>query len=106
MEGRYPSRRTEGGVQFWDVSNPNRPRQLSTFGHSQGVGHVHELDLFQRGRKVYALLAVPFSEFFNGPPGGDLRIVDVTNPRKPVQVAEFGATAAGLITDSVRGLRH
>jgi len=95
---------TEGGVQLWDVSDPYHPRKLSTFGHNQGVGHVHELDLFQRGKRVYALLAVPFSEFFNGPPGGDLRIVDVTDPRNPVQVGEFGAMAAGLITDLSDGI--
>ena len=95
---------SEGGVQFWDVSNPKRPRHLSTFGHSKGVGHVHELDLFQRGRRVYALLAVPFGETFNEPLGGEIRIVDVTDPRNPRQVGEFGAIAAGLITDQFQGI--
>jgi hypothetical protein len=95
---------TEGGVQLWDVSDPYHPQHLSTFGHSDGVGHVHELDLFQRGKNVYALLAVPFAETFNEPLGGEIRIVDVTDPRNPVQVGEFGAIAAGLITDQFTGI--
>jgi len=94
----------EVGVQLWDVTDPRHPRRLSTFGVSDGVGDVHELDLFQRGDNVYALLAVPFSEWFNFPLGGELRIIDVTDPRRPVQVGEFGAHAAGLSTGPFSGM--
>ncbi len=84
------------GPEFWDVTDPYRPRQLSFLGVTNGGGGVHELDLFQRGSNVYALLATPFSEFFDPVPGGDFRIVDVTNPRAPIQVGEWGAFANGF----------
>lgn len=84
------------GVELWDVTNPYHPTKLGELGVNNGGGGVHELDLFQRGSHVYALLATPFSEWFDPVPGGDFRIVDVTNPRAPVQVGEWGAAAHAL----------
>ena len=69
------------GVELWDVTNAYHPRKLGELGLNNGGGGVHELDLFQRGSHVYALLAMPFSEWFDPVPGGDFRIVDVTNPQ-------------------------
>jgi hypothetical protein len=84
------------GVEFWDVTDPYRPSRLSFLGVTNGDGGVHELDLFRRGRHVYALLATPFSEWFDPIPQGDFRIADVTNPSAPVQIADWGAGAHGL----------
>ena len=84
------------GPEFWDVTDPNRPRQLGFLGVSYGGGGVHELDLFQRGPNVYALIATPFDEWYNPVPDGDFRIVDVTDPFNPVQVGQWGARAHGL----------
>ena len=62
-----------------------------------GANEVHELFLFQRGNRAYVTAAVPFSEFSPAGGGGDFRLVDVTDPRNPVQVGEWGAFAdAGL----------
>ncbi|HET9242957.1 MAG TPA: hypothetical protein VFN99_05900, partial [Gaiella sp.] len=84
----------EFGFELWNVTDPSEPEKLSEFPVAMGDGGVHELDLFQRGGKVYALLAHPFGEWFHG--SGDFFIVDVTNPRMPVQVAEWGAGEAGF----------
>ena len=84
------------GASFWDVTDPRNPRQLGFFGTSHGSGGVHELDIFQRGTRAYALLASPFREFFDPVPQGDFSIVDITNPRRPVQVSEWGAKENGL----------
>jgi hypothetical protein len=84
------------GLELWDVTNAYHPRKLSELGLNTGGGGVHELDLFERGGRVYALLALPFSEWFDPVPGGDFRIVDVTNPQAPLQVGEWGAAANGL----------
>jgi hypothetical protein len=84
------------GLDLWDLTDPFHPVKLAFLGVTNGGGGVHELDLFQRGKKVYALLATPFSEWFDPVPGGDFRIVDVTNPRAPVQVGQWGAGAHGL----------
>jgi hypothetical protein len=85
------------GAEFWDVTDPTAPRKLSEIGLAHGGGGVHELDLFQRGEQVYALVATPFTEWFDPiAPSGDFQIVDVTNPRMPVRVAHWGAGAHNL----------
>ncbi|HEX2173349.1 MAG TPA: hypothetical protein VHL09_13000 [Dehalococcoidia bacterium] len=76
------------GVDFWDVGNPNSPRHLGFLG-TPGTTGVHELHLFQRGERVLALLAVPYSETRVNQ--GDFRIVDVADPTRPVQVSQWGA---------------
>jgi len=84
------------GVEFWDVTNPTKPTKLGELGVTNGGGGVHELDLFARGNNVYALLATPFSEWFDPVPGGDFRIVEATNPRAAFQVGEWGAGMQGF----------
>jgi hypothetical protein len=81
------------GLELWDVTNPLAPAKLGELGLSNGGGGVHELDLFQRGGNVYALVATPFSEWFDPVPGGDFRIIDVTNPSLPFEVSDWGAGA-------------
>src|SRR5262245_14099230 len=81
----------EGGLDLWDVSDPRDPVHLSFFSLGDGGGTgVHELYLFQRGQRAYALLAVPYAEFF-ADRGLDFKIVDVTDPRNPVLVGHWGA---------------
>lgn len=84
------------GLQLWDVTEPTAPVMLSELGLTNGGGGVHELDLFAQGANVYALVATPFSEWFDPVPGGDFRIIDVTNPANPVQISEWGAGANGF----------
>ena len=84
------------GVAFFDVTDPTHPTQLS-FSRTP-FGGVHELDVVVRpDGQVLALLAVPFVEFgytyFGGGAGGDLRIVDITDPENPVRLATWGIVA-------------
>jgi hypothetical protein len=94
----------EFGLELWNVTDPYDPEKLGEFPVGHGGGGVHELDLFQRGDKVYALLAHPWGEWFDSMAAGDFFIVDVTNPRLPVQVAEWGAGDAGLSPGPLWGL--
>jgi hypothetical protein len=90
-----PSAAEEGGLAAWDVTDPANPRELSFFPVGQGPRGVHEFAAGQLGGRWYAYLAVPNSELFDG--RGDLRIVDVTDPTSPVEVADWGARRdAGL----------
>ena len=84
------------GLQLWDVTDPANPVFFTEFPVGNGGGGVHELDLFQRGGNVYALLAHPFSEWFDPSGHGDFMIVDVTNPDDPVMTAEWGAGENGF----------
>jgi hypothetical protein len=86
----------EFGLQLWNVTNPYAPVFLTEFGVGHGEGGVHELDLFQRGGKVYALLAHPFGEWFSPSGDGDFMIVDITNPSFPVLIADWGAGENGF----------
>jgi hypothetical protein len=92
-----PARDTEEfGLQLWDVTDPTNPVFFTEFGVGHGAGGVHELDLFQRGGNVYALLAHPFGEWFDPAGHGDFMIVDVTNPNMPVMLADWGAGENGF----------
>ncbi|HWP29266.1 MAG TPA: PA domain-containing protein [Chloroflexota bacterium] len=83
------------GLELWDVTDPRAPQALAFFDVGPGTGGVHELDLVQRvDGRVLALLAVPFSEAGHPERLGDLRIVEVTDPRAPRQLAAWGARAA------------
>ena len=90
------------GLELWNVTNPYQPEKLGEFPVGMGDGGVHELDLFQRGERVYALLAHPFAEWTLGP--GEFFIVDVTNPRLPVKVSEWGAADAGFSRGPIWGI--
>jgi hypothetical protein len=84
------------GLELWDVSDPRAPVKLSEFPVATGFGGVHELDLFQRRGRVFALLAHPFGEWFDPAGHGDFMIVEVTNPRMPVMRADWGAGEHGF----------
>ncbi len=85
-----------GGLALFDVTDPRHPVKLSFL--EMPAGGVHELDMVVRpdGRAL-ALLADPFVEFdnvyFGANNGGDFRIVDITHPAHPVEVASWGIIA-------------
>jgi hypothetical protein len=86
------------GLDLWDVTNPRDPKHLSSW--SSGPGRTgaqggHELHLFARGGRVYASVAVPYAETYEN--RGDFRLVDLTDPRNPVEVSAWGATIDGGI---------
>jgi hypothetical protein len=87
---------TSGGLALFDVTNPRRPKKLSFL--PVPAGGVHELDMVVRAdRTALALLAVPFVEFentyFGTDAGGEFRIVDITRPRRPQEVSDWGIIA-------------
>jgi hypothetical protein len=83
------------GFTLWDVSDPANPSELAFVSTGRGSRGVHEFTVRQRGDRWYAYLAVSNSEATDG--RGDLRILDVTDPRQPLEVADWGARRdAGL----------
>lgn len=94
------------GFELWDVTDPANATFLSRFGPEvafdeppflQEIGFgVHNTFIFKRYDRVYVAAVVDFAEIFQldidgSATVGDLRIVDVTDPRNPVQVADWGA---------------
>ncbi len=74
-----PGRR---GLVLFDVTTPASPRPLGFFDTTTESRGVHELDLMVRGNRVFALLAT--TERF--------RLVEVTDPRNPVQLSDWHLT--------------
>jgi hypothetical protein len=78
------------GVALFDVSDPARPRLLARLHSGRWTRGVHELSVVQRDDgRVLALLSVPHTWPVTGGRRGDVRIVDVTNPRRPRQLATW-----------------
>jgi hypothetical protein len=83
------------GLAIWDITDPANPAELAFLPTGRGSRGVHEFTVRQRGDHWFAYLAVSNSEITDGT--GDLRIVDVTDPRQPTQVIDWGARRdAGL----------
>jgi hypothetical protein len=107
-----------GGLQLFDVTDPTDPQALSFF--PVPAGGVHELDMVTRADgRTLALLAVPFVEFdntyFGTNSGGEFRIVDITDPANPVELADWGVIADSAlrnfgggqeVTSSFQGLGY
>jgi hypothetical protein len=80
------SRQASGfaGMALYDVTDPAKPRELARLATGVASG-VHELGVVQRpDGRVLALAAVPYSFNLSGGRQGDLRIIDITDPRRDV----------------------
>jgi hypothetical protein len=85
------------GFALYDVSTPSRPQRLSVVS-TLPVAGSHELWLQAVGGRAYLYTAIPRAELRGSPDGvtpgnPDFRIYDVSNPRAPVQVGQWGIWA-------------
>ena len=78
-----------GGMNIYDVSNPAAPEVLAQgFGDDQAnnkkqsAHQTHSVFAWQDGQEAYAVMV-------DNEEAADVDIVDITNPRKPVLVAEY-----------------
>jgi hypothetical protein len=96
-----------GGIALYDVTNPRHPRELAIF--ENGIQGVHELWMQVRGKRVYVYQATIFEEifqFFGGqePGNPDFRVIDVSDPRNPQQVGQWGAwEELGILPTAANG---
>jgi hypothetical protein len=91
------SRQTSGfaGLALYDVTNPRKPKELGRLATGV-VSGVHEMGVVQRpDGRVLALAAVPYSFNLSQGRQGDLRIIDITNPRRPRQLADWDVRRDG-----------
>jgi hypothetical protein len=85
------------GFALFDVTVPTRPRLLSIVNTLPAHGS-HELWLQAVGNRAYAYTAIPRAELHSSPDGvtpgnPDFRIYDVSDPRAPRQVGQWGIWA-------------
>lgn len=78
------------GFALYDVSEPSRPVGL---GQISTISGVHNTFLVARDERAYLLLAIPFAERSSGL--GDFQLFEVTNPSRPVLLADWGADKDG-----------
>ena len=79
-----------GGLNIYDISNPNRPTPLTEgFGDStvngqgkKAANEIHSVFAWDAGNKAYAVIV-------DNEEGLDVDIVDITNPKKPKLIAEY-----------------
>jgi hypothetical protein len=91
------SRQSSGfaGLALYDVTNPARPKELGRLPTLVASG-VHELGVVQRpDGRVLALAAVPYSFNLSQGRQGDLRIIDITDPRRPRELADWDVRRDG-----------
>jgi hypothetical protein len=85
------------GFALYDVTRPSQPQRLSVVS-TLPVAGSHELWLQAVGDRAYLYTALPRAELRGSPDGvtpgnPDFRIYDVTNPRAPVQIGQWGIWA-------------
>jgi len=93
------SRQASGfaGMALYDVTNPAKPKELGRLATGV-VSGVHELGVVQRpDGRVLALAAVPYSFNLSGGRQGDLRIIDITDPRRPRELANWDVHRDGPV---------
>ena len=101
--------RAFGGLALFDVTAPARPRLLGRLAVTRRMRGVHELSVVQRADgRVLALLSVPHSYEATARRKGDVRIVDVSDPRRPRELASWDVrrNAPAPVRRSLRGRDH
>jgi hypothetical protein len=89
------------GLQVFDVTDPARPAELARLDTGCCTRGLHELEVQHRADlgRTFVYASVPASEYADpGSPSarrdrqgrGDFRLIDVTNPRLPVEVSNWG----------------
>jgi hypothetical protein len=80
------------GFGVYDVSDPADPKELALVPTGNRHG-VHELWLEVRPNAAYVYTAAIYSEFLTPQAGPDFQVWDVSDPRTPNKISEWGATA-------------
>ena len=89
------------GLQVFDVTNPARPVEIGLLNTGCCTRGLHELEVQHRADlgRTFVYASVPASEYADpGSPSGvrdlmrrgDFRLIDVTNPRLPFEVSNWG----------------
>ncbi len=91
------------GLAFYDVTDPAVPVPLSTYDAGAGTLGIHSFDVWVEEDRTLVVAAAPNSFLDHGDAIGDVRIIDITDPANPVDVADwdFRRDAEGSVRDAV-----
>ena len=94
------------GLMLWDVTNPARPIELALLDTGCCTRGVHEFEVQHRADlgRTFAYATVPTSRYpdaqtasgYRDAQGkGDFRLIDITDPRRPFEVSNWGIQDIG-----------
>lgn len=110
----------ERGVAYYDITEPTRPRLLGRYMADADIVHPdsvptcgppplssvrcassqHSVSLAQRADGRVLSLSIEPGASASKYPSGDLRVVDVTDPRRPVQVGEYPPAGTPIFSNN------
>ena len=104
-DSRYDAN-ADRGLMLWDVTHPSAPVQVGYLNTGCCTRGIHEFEIEHRTdlRRTFAYATVPTSRYPDSttPSGyrdrngdGDFRLIDITDPVQPVQVADWGIQDIG-----------
>ena len=85
------------GLQFFDVTNPRKPKELSRWSQPSQAPGCHEIDMIVARGRAMAGCAFPAAEELGG---DEVVVVDISKPQRPKKL--FGWSLA-VDTESGRG---
>jgi hypothetical protein len=77
------------GLALYDVTIPSLPVQLSTYEAGEGTLGIHSFDVWVEEGRALVVAAAPNSLFDHPEALGDVRLIDVTDPADPVDLADW-----------------
>ncbi len=77
------------GLAFYDVTDPSIPVQVGTYAAGAGTLGIPAFDVWVEEDRILVVAAAPNSLFDHPDALGDVRIIDVTDPGDPVDVADW-----------------
>lgn len=91
------------GLALYDVTDPSSSVQLGTYEAGFGTLGIHSFDVWAEEDRVLIVAAAPNSLLDHADSLGDVRIVDVTDPANPANVADwdFRRDAEATMRDAV-----
>jgi hypothetical protein len=104
-DSRYDTN-AERGLMLWDVTNPSTPAQVGYLKTACCTRGVHEFEVEHRSDlgRTFAYATVPTSCYPDAttPSGyrdrngdGDFHLIDITDPARPIPVADWGIQDIG-----------
>ncbi len=91
------------GLVLYDVTDPAEPMPLGVYPAGPGTGGVSSFDVWNGDDRVVVIAAVPNSFIDHPDARGDVRIIDVTLPTTPLELAtwDFRRDAPASIREAV-----
>ena len=78
------------GLALYDVTDPASPVLLSTHDSGAGTQGIHEVDVVARADGTLLVAATALQSLpHTGGDAGDLRIIDITDPAAPAEIADW-----------------